>query len=204
MVGRVLLRCALMALTLGSWPAAAANVVVIDAGHGGGDRGGIPRQRVAEKEWTLKTALRLSGELKQRGFDVVMTRTSDEFISLSERCRIANSRKDAIFVSVHYDAYRREAADGVTTYYTGSRSEKLAQLVHKRVVGAVKPETNRGYKRARFYVLRNTLCPAVLVEGGFLTNGRESRKIQTAEYQQALAAAIADGVAEYRKYRTGR
>lgn len=182
----------------------AFGTVVVDAGHGGGDRGGIPRQKIPEKEWALKTALRVATELKQRGFEVVMTRTSDQDVSLAQRCRIANGKKDAIFVSVHYDAYRREGADGITAYYASSRSEKLARYVNSRMNSSLRPETNRGAKRARFYVIRNTLCPAVLVECGFLTNNAEARRIQTADYQQKLAAAIADGVVDYRKYRTGR
>ncbi len=204
MFRRNCVRWAIAAASLSCAPVMAFDTVIVDAGHGGSDRGGIPRQRIPEKEWTLKTALRLATELKQRGFEVVMTRTSDHDVSLAQRCRIANAKKNAIFVSVHYDAYRREAADGITTYYASSRSEKLARYVNSRMSSALRPKTNRGAKRARFYVIRNTLCPAVLVECGFLTNGAEARRIQTTDYQQKLAAAIADGVADYRKYRTGR
>ncbi|HPA21086.1 MAG TPA: N-acetylmuramoyl-L-alanine amidase [Verrucomicrobiae bacterium] len=204
MIGRSILQSALALVALAAGPLRAFDTVIIDAGHGGSDRGGIPRQRIPEDEWTLKTALRLSAEIKQRGFTVVMTRTSDEDVSLAQRCRIANSRRDAIFVSVHYDAYRREAADGITAYYASSRSEKLARSINSRMVSALRPSTNRGAKRARFYVIRNTLCPAVLVECGFLTNKAESKRIQTSEYQDSLAKAIADGVTDYRKYRTGR
>lgn len=195
---------ALALATLACPPARAFDTVVVDAGHGGSDRGGIPRQRIAEKDWTLKTSLRLATELKQRGFEVVMTRTSDDYVSLAQRCRIANGKKNAIFVSVHYDAYRREGADGITAYYAGSRSDRLARYVNSRMASALRPKTNRGAKRARFYVIRNTLCPAVLVECGFLTNNAEAKRIQTTDYQEKLAAAIADGVVDYRKYRTGR
>ena len=204
MIGRSILQSALALTALAAGPLWAFDTVVLDAGHGGSDRGGIPRQRIPEDEWTLKTALRVSTELKQRGFGVVMTRTSDEDVSLAQRCRIANSRKDAIFVSVHYDAYRREAADGITAYYASSRSERLARSINSHMSAALKPIANRGAKRACFYVIRNTLCPAVLVECGFLTNRAESKRIQTNEYQESLAKAIADGVTDYRKYRTGR
>ena len=204
MFRRSTLRAALALAALACTPLWAFDTVVVDAGHGGSDRGGIPRQRIPEDEWTLKTSLRLATELKHRGFEVVMTRTSDDYISLAQRCRIANGKKDAIFVSVHYDAYRREGADGITAYYASSRSEKLARYINSRMSSALRPKTNRGAKRARFYVIRNTLCPAVLVECGFLTNNSEAKRIQTADYQEKLVAAIVDGVADYRKYRTGR
>ncbi|MCC6356615.1 MAG: N-acetylmuramoyl-L-alanine amidase [Verrucomicrobiae bacterium] len=204
MSGRSALSLAIALTAIACAPLGAFDTVVVDPGHGGSDRGGIPRQRIAEKEWTLKTSLRLATELKQRGFEVVMTRTSDDYVSLAQRCRIANGKKNAIFVSVHYDAYRREAADGITAYYAGSRSDRLARYINSRMSAALRPKTNRGAKRARFYVIRNTLCPAVLVECGFLTNTAEARRIQTTDYQEKLVAAIADGVVDYRKYRTGR
>lgn len=204
MVGRSILLGAVVSAVMAAAAARAFDTVVVDAGHGGSDRGGIPRQRIPEDEWTLKTALRVSTELKQRGFNVVMTRTADEYVSLAQRCRIANSRRDSIFVSIHYDAYRREGADGITAYYASSRSQRLARSINSRMATALRPPTNRGAKRSRFYVIRNTLSPAVLVECGFLTNRAEARRIQTTEYQSSLAKAIADGVVDYRKYRTGR
>lgn len=204
MVRRLIRLGALASVVMTAQSSPAFDTVVLDAGHGGSDRGGIPRQKIPEDEWTLKTALRVSAELKQRGFGVVMTRTSDEYISLAQRCRIANSRKDSIFVSIHYDAYRREGADGITAYYASSRSQKLARLINAHMASALRPRTNRGAKRSRFYVIRNTLSPAVLVECGFLTNRAESKRIQTPEYQTALCKAIADGIVEYRKSKTGR
>ncbi|HMH02770.1 MAG TPA: N-acetylmuramoyl-L-alanine amidase, partial [Candidatus Udaeobacter sp.] len=79
-----------------------STTVVIDAGHGGYDRGGIPGQRVAEKEMTLDVAQRLKKVLAASGYRVVMTRDSDVFVPLGTRVAIANSYANAIFVSVHF------------------------------------------------------------------------------------------------------
>ncbi len=198
--GRVLV---LVALGVG-WAAGAHafKTVIVDAGHGGSDRGGIPGQQYSEKIYTLKVAAKVAALMKTNGYEVVMTRTSDTYVSLAERCRMANRRKSCIFVSIHFDSYRRKGANGITTYYTKSNSAALAARVHRRLIGALAPDTNRGVKRARFYVIRNTLCPSILVEGGYLTNVTspyEAKKIITTKYQDELAAAIVRGLIDYDK-----
>lgn len=171
-------------------------VVVIDPGHGGEDRGGLPRQRIPEKVMTLDVGLRLERVLLNLGYRVVMTRRSDRFVSLSERCRIANRIRNCIFISIHFDAYYNSRSNGVGTYYAKYNSGRLATLIQRRLVQRLRP-TNRGVKRARFYVIRNTFSPSVLIEGGFLTNPRESQKILSTNYRQALANAIAQGILDY-------
>ena len=91
--------------------------VVIDAGHGGHDRGGIPGQRVSEKEMTLDVARRLRSVLAASGYRVVMTRDSDVFVPLGTRTGIANSYRNAIFVSVHFNSATRRGASGIETYF---------------------------------------------------------------------------------------
>src|SRR4029077_19970411 len=81
--------------------------VVIDAGHGGFDRGGIPGQRVSEKDMTLDVARRLKGALVASGYRVVMTRQSHVFVPLGTRTTVANSNRNAIFVSVHFNSATR-------------------------------------------------------------------------------------------------
>ena len=78
---------------------ASHSIVVIDAGHGGFDRGGIPGQRVAEKDIALDVALRLRQKLQAAGYVVVMTRDTDVFVPLPSRVAIANSYRNAIFIS---------------------------------------------------------------------------------------------------------
>jgi N-acetylmuramoyl-L-alanine amidase len=167
--------------------------VVIDAGHGGHDRGGIPGQRVAEKVMTLDVAQRLRNVLQASGYHVVMTRDSDVFVPLGTRVAIANSYRNAIFVCVHFNATNRAGASGIETYFYSRDSLPLASAIHHFVVGGA-PSGNRGVRRRGYYVLRKTNIPAVLVECGFLTNPTEAAYAQTASYRQKLAEEIAAGV----------
>ena len=167
--------------------------VVIDAGHGGHDRGGIPGQRIAEKEMTLDVAQRLRNLLTASGYRVVMTRDSDVFVPLPTRVAIANSYRNAIFVCIHFNSARRMGAGGIETYFYSRDSLPLASAVHYFVAGGA-PSSNRGVRRRGYYVLRKTNIPAVLVECGFLTNPTEAAYAQTASYRQKLAEEIAAGV----------
>jgi len=167
--------------------------VVIDAGHGGHDRGGIPGQRIAEKDMTLDVAQRLRNVLAASGYRVVMTRDSDVFVPLGTRVAIANSYRNAIFVCVHFNATKRMGAGGIETYFYSRDSLPLASAVHYYVAGGA-PSANRGVRRRGYYVLRKTNIPAVLVECGFLTNPTEGAYAQTASYRQKLAEEIAAGV----------
>ncbi len=191
--------CAVTLALFVLWPAPASSAsrkfstVVIDAGHGGFDRGGIPRQRVAEKVMTLDVAQRLQKRLRQAGYRVVMTRDSDVFISLGERVRIASRYRDAILVSVHFNSAARVGANGVETYYYSNNSAQLAADIHRHVVSSTSTE-NRGIRRRGYFVLRRSSVPAVLVECGFLTNPTESRMALDSSYRQRLADRIADGV----------
>lgn len=171
----------------------AGATVVIDAGHGGHDRGGIPGQRIAEKDMTLDVAQRLRNVLAANGYNVVMTRNSDVFVPLGTRVAIANSYRNAIFVSVHFNATKRSGAGGIETYFYSRDSLPLASAIHHYVVGGA-PSGNRGVRRRGYYVLRRTNIPAVLVECGFLTNPTEGAYAQNASYRQKLAEEIAAGV----------
>ena len=180
---------------LAAVPAALAKpTIIIDAGHGGHDRGGVPGQRYSEKVYALDVAKRVQARLKRAGYKTIMTRSGDYFVGLRERCNIANRTRNAIFVSVHFNSAKREGANGIETYYYGRRSASLAAAVHKRMVRAAGTEDRRVRKRG-FYVLRNTKTPAILCECGFLTNGVEGRRVaSSATHRQKLADSIADGV----------
>ena len=171
----------------------ASTTVVIDAGHGGFDRGGIPGQRIPEKEMTLDVAQRLKGLLAASGYRVVMTRDSDVFVPLPTRVAIANSYQNGIFVCIHFNSAKRIGADGIETYFYSRDSLPLASAVHYFVAGGA-PSPNRGVRRRGFYVLRKTKIPAVLVECGFLTNPNEGQYAQSPSYRQKLAEEIAAGV----------
>lgn len=167
--------------------------IVLDAGHGGFDRGGVPGQRISEKDKCLDVAQRLKRILQAQGYRVVMTRDSDVFIPLGTRVSIANSYRGAQFVSIHFNCASRVGANGIETYYYRSDSSGLAASIHRNVV-SISPSENRGIRRRGFYVLRRTAIPSVLVECGFLTNPTEGRLALSPEYRQRLAEQIARGI----------
>jgi N-acetylmuramoyl-L-alanine amidase len=168
-------------------------VVVIDAGHGGFDRGGIPGQRVPESIMTLDVALRLRSILQASGYRVVMTRSTDVFVPLGTRVAIANAYRNGIFVCIHFNSATRRGANGIETYFYSSQSLPLASSIHYYVAGGA-ASPNRGVRRRGFYVLRKTTIPSVLVECGFLTNPTEAQTVQNSGYRQRLAEEIARGV----------
>ena len=170
-----------------------SRTIVVDAGHGGFDRGGVPGQRISEKDKTLDVAQRLKRILQADGYRVVMTRDSDVFIPLPTRVAIANSQRGATFVSIHFNCASRAGANGIETYYYRSDSASLAQSIHRNVLSGA-PTENRGIRRRGFYVLRRTAIPSVLVECGFLTNPTEGSLALSANYRQKLAEQIARGI----------
>ena len=199
--------------------------VVIDAGHGGDDRGAVSRKGVREKDCTLDTSIRLEKILKSRGISTVMTRRKDVFIELEERARIASRYSNYIFVSIHFndasgsarglETYCFPPLGGGSTEYEGRVFKRdsvtmpgnksdllnifLANAIHQQIIKLYPQdeEADRGVKRARFVVLKENHLPAVLVEGGFLSNRTESGKISTPEYRQLMAEKIANGIEFY-------
>jgi N-acetylmuramoyl-L-alanine amidase len=182
-------------------PPRQSTVVVIDAGHGGFDRGGISGQRVDEKTVALDVALRLRTVLQANGYRVVMTRDRDVFIPLGTRVAIANQYRNGIFICIHFNATRRSGASGIETYFYSRESLTLASAIHYNVAGGA-PSSNRGVRRRGFFVLRKTRIPAVLVECGFLTNPMEARYAQNPVYRQKLADEIARGINSRNNVRT--
>jgi N-acetylmuramoyl-L-alanine amidase len=195
MVAAVLSIAGLTRATSASAASGSSTIVVVDAGHGGHDRGGIPGQRIAEKDMTLDVAQRLKKVLAAAGYRVVMTRENDVFIPLGTRVAIANSYRNAIFVCVHFNSAKRVGADGIETYFYSRDSLPLASAVHHFVAGGA-PSPNRGVRRRGYYVLRRARIPAVLVECGFLTNPNEAAYISNSSYRQKLAEEIAAGIRE--------
>ncbi len=181
-------------LLVGALPAGGFSTVVIDPGHGGHDRGGIPGQRVSEKVLALDVAKRLEKILRGAGYRTVMTRRNDVFISLADRVRIANAQRDAIFVSVHFNSASNRDATGIETYYFSPQGARLASNIQSNLIRACRTD-NRGVKRRGFYVIRHARHPAVLVECGFLTNPSEARRCLNSNYRQTLAMQIARGIA---------
>ena len=178
-------------------PAAAFRTVIIDPGHGGKDNG-AKRYGVKEKDLNLDTAKRLEKILKKKGFRVVMTRRTDRYLQLGERARIANRYRNAIFVSIHYNAHRDTRVKGIETYYASRAGRKLASGIQNRLTQRIRTR-NRGVKAGKEYaVLRKTRAVSVLVEGGFISNAWERRRLNTGWYRQIVAEQIAKGILLYK------
>jgi N-acetylmuramoyl-L-alanine amidase len=199
---------------------AAIRTVVIDPGHGGYDRGATSIYG-DEKSFALDTALRLRELLLRRGLNVQMTRSTDVFVPLEERAAFANRFRDGMFVCIHYNA-GSDSGTGIETYTLAPRfvpstgddsptascmipcagnvedpeNMALATAMHAALLSRL-PMVDRGIKRARFCVLRLTTIPAVLIEGGFVSNVQEASRIATPAYRQAEAEAIALAIQNY-------
>ncbi len=172
--------------------AKAGTVVVLDPGHGGRDAG-ARWAGVSEKTLTLSIARKVEAILKARGVTTAMTRRSDIYRSLESRAAVANGFRKSIFVSIHCNADSEREGRGIETYYCGARGATLASSIH-RTLDSRTTTPNRGLKCSGFSVLRRTVCPAALVECGFLSSKTERNLLTTAAYQDRVARAIADGI----------
>jgi N-acetylmuramoyl-L-alanine amidase len=170
--------------------------VVLDAGHGGIDRGAKGVDNSSEKIYALDTAKRVERGLRRAGYRVVMTRKGDYFITLPQRVSIANRYRNAIFVSVHFNYTWKQDVSGLETFYFNSEGQKLANHVQNRLIRYTRA-IDRNEKFARFYVIRNTKMPSILVEGGFVSNEAERKRMKSGRFREALARAIADGIQRY-------
>lgn len=188
-------------------PETISPLVIIDPGHGGRDHGAVVKAPYCkEKRLALQTALLLDTHLKQLGYKTLLTRSSDLFIPLSRRAEIANKARSCVFVSIHYNSCPTSAPHGIEIHYYNSRkltektteSIKLANSVLSRLITRTKAK-NRGLKKSDLYVLRNTTMPAILVEGGFLTNLQERKKLKDRRYLDQIAKSIAEGVDKFLK-----
>ena len=172
-------------------------MVMLDPGHGGKDPGAIGIGRLREKDIVLPISLMVRQFLEQEGVKVKMTRQSDYFVSLAGRTKMANQQGADIFVSIHANAInlRRQDVNGLETYYYNS-GRRLAQTIHNRILRSV-PINDRKVRKARFYVLRKSVMPAVLVEVGFVTGREDAPKLRSPRYRREMARAIAAGILDY-------
>lgn len=176
---------------------AGAQVVVIDPGHGGADPGAVGIGGLQEKRIVLDVSTQVSNLLRRRGINAVMTRTGDQEVDLPPRVAKAEGLRAKVFVSIHSNAISLSRPDinGLETYYYAS-GYPLASAIHKSILQGA-PVSDRGIRQARFYVLRKTSMPAVLVELGYVTGSTDAARLNTAAHRQKLAAAIAQGIANY-------
>jgi N-acetylmuramoyl-L-alanine amidase len=173
------------------------HVVIIDPGHGGSDPGAVGIGNLHEADVVLEIAQEVASILEQQGVQVIMTRTSDVDVELEPRVVIAEQANASLFVSIHANAIdmSRPEVNGTSTYYFSS-GEGLAQTVQNAIVQALGMK-DRGIHSARFYVLRKTSMPAILVETAFVTGAEDARKLADSSWRSQMAMAIANGVLQY-------
>lgn len=177
-------------------------LIVIDPGHGGFDIG-AKVQSVEEKALALKTGTLVKKYLHDMGYRVILTRSRDVFIPLKKRTDIANDTKSQLFVSMHFNAFKGSSVKGIEIYYynKGSKwrqnaSKKVAHIVLDALLKAT-GATSRGVKTGNFHVIRETSMPAILIEGGFITNAQERHALKDQKYLEKMALSIAEGVDTY-------
>ena len=196
-------------------------VVVLDPGHGGQDSGAMCGG-VMEKDLTLDVARRVDRLLDSEGIATLMTRLGDSYDSLAERAAFGNRVKESIFISIHFNEDNKPVASGVETYYAAHQinaastfaswlpffsqppsdspkpeSQSLAGFIQEALVARTR-SIDRGTQPKQFFVIANVSSPAVLIEGGFITNQDELSKLASEDYRDQLAAAVADGILRYR------
>lgn len=169
--------------------------IVIDAGHGGTDVGAT-REGIYEKDLTLDMSKRLADILKKKGYNVLMVRSSDVYVSLQDRVEFAEKNQADIFVSIHVNSSVTPDGNGLETHYYTPQSYEFAQIVHKEFASAINSK-DRGLFKSKFYVINHTTCPSILVETGFISNPEERKALMTTERKQKTAEAVAKGIIKY-------
>src|SRR5207302_5830988 len=197
-------------------------VVVLDPGNGGQDSGAMCGG-VLEKDLTLDVARRIDRLLDSEEIATLMTRMGDTFVSLADRAALANRARNCIFISIHFNEDNKPVASGVETYYAAHQitagsflaswlpflwrplsdspnveSQNLARFVQEALVARTRA-VDRGIQTRQFFVIANVTPPAVLIEGGFLTNKEDISKLASEDYRDQIAAAVADGILRYRE-----
>ena len=175
-------------------------LVVIDPGHGGPDPGAIGIGGIRETDVVLEVSKIVENLLSEKGVKVRLTRKNEVDLDLPPRVSFANNTDADIFVSIHANASRGKRRDinGLETFYfRGWRGRLLAKRIQKQILIVSPGSPDRGVKQGRFYVLKNTRMPAVLVEIGFLTGRLDARRLEKTTHRKRLAYAIAKGILEY-------
>ncbi len=190
-----------------NFPNTPRKTIVLDAGHGGLDLGTKANAPYCEeKRVALRTVLLTKKYLDQLGYHVILTRTSDTFIPLPMRVQRANLSRCALFVSLHYNSSPNQEAHGIEIFYCdeekrkirSNKSKNLATKVLRSVIWKTKARS-RGVKKGNFFVIRQTKMPAILLEGGFISNPKERRKLKNGRYIDRIARGLANGIDKYCK-----
>ena len=189
--------------------------IVIDPGHGGEDGGAVGVNGVLEKDLNLSVSSFLGDILRFSGYEVVQTRSEDKLLydpdsdykgkkkilDLKGRLEIAQNTNPDIFVGIHMNAFPEQKYSGLSIYYSKNnpQSHIAAEVVQSNVKTTLQPQNNREIKAANsnIYILNRILCPAILIECGFLTNPIECEKLSTNEYRQELSFVFYSSIVSF-------
>ncbi|BCB04951.1 SH3 domain-containing protein [Bacillus sp. KH172YL63] len=171
-------------------------VIVIDPGHGGRDSGTTGASGTLEKLLTMKTGELLAEKLKSAGAKVVLTRKTDEYLSLPSRVSLSHYYEADAFISIHFDSIMDSSVAGHTTYYYRSQQKELAEDIHGSLSARL-PTSDRGARVGDYHVIRENNRPAVLLELGFLSNPTEEANVNTQYFQDLASTAIYHGLGDY-------
>ena len=180
----------------GQHGALSGKTIVIDPGHGGQDRGTTGYRGTDEKDVTLKTAALLSAKLQAAGANIVLTRETDEYVTLRKRVSLGHQVNADAFISLHYDANVNSAITGSTTYYFNDNQLNLATAIHENLMQKINLN-DRGVQPGNYYVVRENRQEAVLIELGFLTNPSEEQTVTSAQFREQATLGIYNGILQY-------
>ena len=185
--------------------------IVVDPGHGGRDPGKIGVNGALEKDVNLSISLKLRKHLEDNGYNVIMTREEDiglykdsdsnkKNADLRKRVDIINNSNASLAISIHQNSFEQESSRGAQVFYYGNsiESEVLANIIQEQIKIYVQPDNKRLAKaETSYYMLKNTKCPIVIIECGFLSNNEEASLLIDDDYQDKMAEAIYRGLDTY-------
>ncbi|MCB9233470.1 MAG: N-acetylmuramoyl-L-alanine amidase [Bacteroidia bacterium] len=175
--------------------------VVIDAGHGGQDAG-AGRQGLLEKELSLKLAQKVKALGKNSPVEVIMTRSGDEFVSLQDRSKLALEHEAALFLSIHINQSEQPETSGIEIFVSSenaraTQSRMFAEGLSRTLQAGESEIPVQGTKEANYLVLKNTTCPAALLEVGYLSNPGDRQNLQNDAFLDHLAGLIWESILGY-------
>ena len=170
-------------------------IIVIDVSHGGHDKGTYIDE-TTEKEIVLNIANRIKKLYKSTDAEIILTRNSDEFVSLKNRIKLINSLNPEYLISLHVSSNNNKNIKGLVIYtstknnYIGE-SNILAEKIKKSFQGE---DSANNIKNANFSIIKNVNCPASLIELGFLTNQEDRKLLVSKKGQEKIAKTIVEAL----------
>jgi N-acetylmuramoyl-L-alanine amidase len=173
-------------------------IIGIDPGHGGIDPGAVGPSGVREADITLAISLLLADKLRERGHTVILTRQEDDAVALRDRADILNSSGCDLVLSIHINACDNPEPDYISAWICGrgGKAEKIANGLAPELAAAT-GWPDGGVRLAKFYILRKTDSPAVLLEIGFISNPEQERQLLEREVLNQLVNGIVVSLDKY-------